>query len=84
MEPVDPVTMNLNDYFDVIKQPMDLSTIKKKFDAKQYAASDEFRADIELMCANCFKYNPVEHQVHKAGKELMVRSRVCLFLLGNI
>lgn len=27
-EPVDPVKLNLPDYFDIIKQPMDMGTVK--------------------------------------------------------
>ena len=34
-EPVDPVRLNLPDYFDVIKNPMDLGTIKVQIRGKQ-------------------------------------------------
>lgn len=40
--PVDPVRLGLPDYFDVIKEPMDMSLIKKKLDnfqVKQHAIS---------------------------------------------
>lgn len=64
--------MGLTDYYDIIKTPMDLSTIKKKFDAKQYATPQEFRDDIILMCENCFLYNPPDQHVHVLGKQLQV------------
>lgn len=35
-KPVDPVALALPDYYEVVKKPMDLSTIKKKFDTYQY------------------------------------------------
>ncbi|KAL3097998.1 hypothetical protein niasHT_027543 [Heterodera trifolii] len=70
LEPVDAEALNLPDYFDVIKQPMDLSTIKKKMDARQYISPDEFRNDVLLMCRNCFTYNPEDQPVHKIGKQL--------------
>lgn len=72
MEPVDAEALNLPDYFEVIKDPMDLSTIKKKMDAKQYANAEEFRDDIMLMCRNCFAYNPEDQPVNKLGKQLQV------------
>ena len=34
-EPVDPVKLCIPDYFDVIKNPMDMSTIKRKLDNYQ-------------------------------------------------
>ena len=36
-KPVDPVNLGLPDYFDVVKRPMDLSTIKKKIDRNEYS-----------------------------------------------
>jgi bromodomain-containing protein 3 len=30
LEPVDPVKLNIPDYFDIVKEPMDLGTIKQK------------------------------------------------------
>ena len=35
-KPVDPKQLGLPDYFEVIKKPMDLSLIKKKFEQKEY------------------------------------------------
>lgn len=35
-EPVDPVKLNIPDYLDIIKQPMDFSTIKQKLSNNQY------------------------------------------------
>lgn len=72
MNPVDAEALNLPDYYDVIKQPVDLGTIKRKYDAKQYASVDEFRSDIILMCQNCFTYNPPDQLVHRLGKDLLV------------
>lgn len=72
LEPVDVEGMKLYDYYDIIKEPMDLGTVKKKMDFKQYANPEEFRSDIELMCNNCFVYNPADQLVHKLGKNLMV------------
>uniref|UniRef100_A0A183BKM4 Bromo domain-containing protein n=1 Tax=Globodera pallida TaxID=36090 RepID=A0A183BKM4_GLOPA len=49
LEPVDAEALNLPDYFDVIKEPMDLSTIKKKMDARQYTSPEEFLSPSALL-----------------------------------
>uniref|UniRef100_H3CMN4 Bromodomain-containing protein 2 n=1 Tax=Tetraodon nigroviridis TaxID=99883 RepID=H3CMN4_TETNG len=67
--PVDVVALGLHDYHDIIKQPMDLSTIRKKMDQGEYAEAAEFAADVQLMFSNCYKYNPPSHEVvHMARK----------------
>ncbi|XP_016091855.1 histone acetyltransferase p300-like [Sinocyclocheilus grahami] len=35
-QPVDPSLLGIPDYFDIVKNPMDLSTIKRKLDTGQY------------------------------------------------
>merc|ERR1712227_711930 len=56
-KPVNPKELGLPDYFDVIKKPMDLSTIRKKFDQKKYNFGREALADFETMFSNCYLYN---------------------------
>lgn len=70
LEPVDPVALNIPHYFSIIKHPMDLSTITNKQKNGQYSSADDFKADIDLMLSNCFKFNPPENGVHIAGKQL--------------
>jgi hypothetical protein len=72
LEPVDVENLNLYDYYDIIKEPMDLGTIKRKMEARQYANPEEIRTDILLMCNNSFLYNPADQVVHKMGKQLQV------------
>jgi hypothetical protein len=54
--PVDPVSDNVPNYFDVVKRPMDLRTIKGKMDRNEYTTAAEFEADIRLICQNCYEY----------------------------
>ncbi|XP_037106242.1 bromodomain testis-specific protein [Syngnathus acus] len=68
--PVDTVGLALHDYHDIIKQPMDLGTIKKKMEQREYTAAKEFAADIRLMFSNCFKYNPPAHEVVYMARKL--------------
>jgi len=68
--PVDPVALNIPDYFKIIKKPMDLSTISTKLKTNQYDNASDFEADIRLMFSNCYKFNPSDQHVHKCGKAL--------------
>ncbi|KAM9385649.1 bromodomain testis-specific protein [Pholidichthys leucotaenia] len=68
--PVDVDALGLHDYNVIIKQPMDLSTIKKKMDQHKYANAKEFAADVRLMFSNCYKYNPPTHEVVTMARKL--------------
>uniref|UniRef100_A0AC34RSG6 Bromodomain-containing protein n=1 Tax=Panagrolaimus sp. JU765 TaxID=591449 RepID=A0AC34RSG6_9BILA len=69
-EPVDVEGLQLADYYDIVKNPMDLTTIKRKFEAKQYRNAEEFRDDMMLICSNCYLYNPEGSVVHICGRQL--------------
>ncbi|THZ90829.1 hypothetical protein D6C82_10243 [Aureobasidium pullulans] len=68
--PVDPVALNLPNYFDVIAYPMDISTITRKLEAGAYESADRFWHDFDLMLQNCFLFNSAENEVHRRGKSL--------------
>jgi len=46
------------DYYSVIKNPMDFSTMEHKLDSGQYGSVDSFVADAQLVFRNCRAYNP--------------------------
>lgn len=48
----------VSDYLEVIRQPMDLSTVMTKIDTHQYLTVKEFLVDIDLICNNALEYNP--------------------------
>lgn len=52
------------DYFDVIKNPMDLGTVGKKLKAFVYNSKQDFLDDLQLIWSNCFKYNVIEGNVY--------------------
>ncbi|CAD26468.1 GENERAL TRANSCRIPTION FACTOR [Encephalitozoon cuniculi GB-M1] len=70
LEPVDPVKLGIPDYPEKIKHPMDLSTIRKKLDSKEYEGPEGFDGDMRLMFSNCYTYNPPGTVVHEMGKGL--------------
>ncbi|ETE72447.1 ATPase family AAA domain-containing protein 2B, partial [Ophiophagus hannah] len=48
----------VSDYLEVIKEPMDLSTIISKIDKHNYLSAKDFLIDIDLICSNALEYNP--------------------------
>ncbi|XP_045804672.1 transcription factor GTE12-like [Trifolium pratense] len=68
--PVDPVALNIPDYFTVISHPMDLGTIKSKLEKNVYFSKEEFAADVRLTFSNAMTYNPPANDVHLMAKEL--------------
>ncbi|CAK7346495.1 unnamed protein product [Dovyalis caffra] len=55
-EPVD--ARDVPDYYDIIKDPMDLKTMLKRVESEQYYVTLEmFIADVKRMCANARTYN---------------------------
>ncbi|KAM4719355.1 bromodomain-containing protein 3-like [Anableps anableps] len=68
--PVDAKALGLNDYHDIIKYPMDLSTVKKKMDGGEYQDAQQFAADVRLIFSNCYKYNPSHHSVVGMARKL--------------
>jgi len=69
-EPVDAMKLGVPDYYDVIKNPMDISTLNNKLENGQYESADEFEKDVRLMFRNCYAYNPPGSDVYNMGKQL--------------
>ncbi|XP_038600794.1 bromodomain testis-specific protein isoform X3 [Tachyglossus aculeatus] len=62
-KPVDVTALGLHNYYDIVKNPMDLGTIQKKMNNQDYKDAHEFAADVRLMFMNCYKYNPPDHEI---------------------
>lgn len=58
------------DYFDIVKNPMDLSTIKRKLDTGQYQEPWQYVEDIWLMFNNAWLYNRKTSRVYKYCSKL--------------
>jgi len=68
---VNPVNGDeVTDYYDVIKNPMDLSTMEAKLENNQYANVDELVADAQLIFDNCRSYNPASSPYAKSATKL--------------
>lgn len=64
-EPVDPIKMEVPNYFMVIKNPMDLGTIKKRLSNNFYESPQQFLDDVSLIYDNCILYNGEESFIGK-------------------
>nr|KAG5698821.1 hypothetical protein BaRGS_019673 [Batillaria attramentaria] len=69
-QPVDPVLLAIPDYYDIVKKPMDLSTIKRKLDTGQYQDPWEYVDDVWLMFDNAWLYNRKTSRVYKYCSKL--------------
>eukprot|EP00612_Vaucheria_litorea_P002687 CAMPEP_0171458830 /NCGR_PEP_ID=MMETSP0945-20130129/4356_1 /TAXON_ID=109269 /ORGANISM="Vaucheria litorea, Strain CCMP2940" /LENGTH=364 /DNA_ID=CAMNT_0011984725 /DNA_START=18 /DNA_END=1109 /DNA_ORIENTATION=+ len=69
--PVDPLVLCLPDYFNIIKHPMDLGTIRKKLDAGGYVALDAVADDIRLTFNNAMQYNTPGTEVYPVAEEML-------------
>lgn len=56
-EPVDPVRDHATNYFDIVTNPMDLTTMRKKLTDGRYKTVKEFVDDFHLICDNAVKFN---------------------------
>ncbi|KAG2659589.1 hypothetical protein PVAP13_1KG369800 [Panicum virgatum] len=68
--PVDVVKLQIPDYFDIIKTPMDLGTVQKKLESGSYRSPSDFAADVRLTFNNAMAYNPRGHAVHDMAIQL--------------
>jgi hypothetical protein len=83
LDPVDPVALNIPNYSDVVKNPMDVSTLADKFENGHYSnippgqatgrspvsrmLNGPFRKDIELIFDNAMLFNPPGDWIHLAA-----------------
>ncbi|KAI9315007.1 hypothetical protein BX666DRAFT_1965766 [Dichotomocladium elegans] len=70
LRPVDPIKQGIPHYFNVIKEPMDLGTIKAKMASGQYKDQHQFDSDMRLMLNNCYRFNPPGSYVYNEGKQI--------------
>jgi len=86
LEPVDPVALGIPTYPDVVKHPMDISTVTQKLENGAYSnippgqyvgnslvcrmVNGPFRKDIELIFTNAMLFNPPDDWIAMAAAAL--------------
>ena len=69
-EPVDPVALDLPDYFTRIRHPMDLGTVKSRLQRGYYKSLTSVTVDINLVFKNAMTYNAASHGIHQIAKKM--------------
>lgn len=69
-EPVEPEEDGVPDYFGKVKRPMDLLTIKRKMDGREYKSDEDFLIDVRQIFENCFLYWKKGDAMYEAGERL--------------
>uniref|UniRef100_A0A8K9XJ73 Bromo domain-containing protein n=1 Tax=Oncorhynchus mykiss TaxID=8022 RepID=A0A8K9XJ73_ONCMY len=72
--PVDAIKLGLPDYYQIIKVPMDMGTIKKRLENSYYWNAQECMQDFNTMFTNCYIYNKVQHTHTHRQKTLALLS----------
>mmetsp|Transcript_9177 Transcript_9177/g.16101 ORF Transcript_9177/g.16101 Transcript_9177/m.16101 type:complete len:492 (+) Transcript_9177:124-1599(+) len=71
--PVDAAALGLSDYHDIIREPMDLGTIKEKYNQGGYQSPRQMRDDMVLTFSNAVHYNARGNPVYKRAVALQER-----------
>ncbi|PFH50751.1 hypothetical protein AMATHDRAFT_47670 [Amanita thiersii Skay4041] len=82
LRPVDPIALNIPHYPQIIKNPMDFSTIERKLGSSnpakpdpnmlnpRYYNAEEFISDVRLIFSNCLTFNGPDHIISVMGKRV--------------
>jgi hypothetical protein len=65
-----PVEADIPYYFDRIKQPMDLGTVRSQLQRGHYESVSKCMSDIQLVFKNAMQFNAADNAVHLMAKVL--------------
>ena len=71
------------DYYDVIKQPIDLSLIKNKAKRQEYVSREQFMTDFMLLKFNAETYNGVGSHIAEMAKALVAHAEEQLDMVSS-
>ncbi|KAL8058273.1 hypothetical protein ABFX02_03G007800 [Erythranthe guttata] len=67
-EPVD--IDELPDYLEIVEQPMDFGTVRKKLDDGVYKTLEQLEGDVFLICSNAMLYNASDTVYHRQARTI--------------
>ncbi len=68
--PVDVKAWKIEDYYKIITDPMDFTSIKCKLKDNSYKKVEDFEADVHKVFDNCIKYNGETNQYSLISKKM--------------
>ncbi|KAG7587249.1 Bromodomain [Arabidopsis thaliana x Arabidopsis arenosa] len=68
-DPADPE--ELPDYYEIIKNPMDFSTLRKKLESGAYTTLEQFEQDVFLICTNAMEYNSADTVYFRQARAML-------------
>lgn len=71
--PVDVDGLKLHDYHQIVKNPMDLGTVKSKLEKDLYPSPLDFASDVRLAFNNALLYNPKGSDVNFMAEQLLLQ-----------
>ena len=73
------VELGLLDYPQIVKRPMDFSTIKKNLQkGGKYETFEDVFADIQLIWDNCKTYNMAGSEIYKLAEYMEKLAKRCI------
>jgi len=69
--PVDPQELGIPDYFDIVKEPMDLNLVKERLESGYYKRVEDTVRDVKLVFENAIQYNGLDSDVGQVAKNLL-------------
>lgn len=75
LEPVDFISLGILDYPQIVKNPMDLGTVKvisiqRRLQGGHYGSFSDFRSDVTLVFDNCRQYNETGCPLYNYAEEM--------------
>lgn len=63
LQPVDATLPGCERYYELIKDPMDFTTLKSKMEQRLYGSLDEWIDDVRVIFTNCYTYNQIGSEI---------------------
>ncbi|XP_016996501.2 bromodomain-containing protein 2 [Drosophila takahashii] len=71
-EPLDAQLLGLHDYHEIVKEPMDLSTVRHRVNTGCYQTAADFVKDVRLIFYNTYLYTNPGHLCYEMAKKLQL------------